>query len=51
VIKHCLLSLLAKTGGRRGEPDYADLTTDDALYVSGKAQSVEHTLGIIRLSA
>jgi hypothetical protein len=43
--------LLAKTGGRRGNPDYADLATDNAVPVSGKTQSVEHTLGIIRLSA
>jgi hypothetical protein len=43
--------LLAKTGGRRGEPDYADLTTDNSPFISGKTQPVEHMLGIIRLSA
>jgi hypothetical protein len=45
------LSLLAKIGGRRGDPDYADLTRDHAPSRWEKTPPAEHGIGIIRLSA
>jgi hypothetical protein len=36
---------------RRGDPDYADLTTDTMSLVAEPTALAEHARGIIRLSA